>query len=459
MYASLRATWQSWRSLLGLALPIWLSQLLRIGWGLADTVMLAAFSSQDLAALALSGSFYMALNVAGKGVLQALSPLVAYLHGEQRWQQVGVMTRQACWIALLLAVLGGAVLCSPFYLSLANVDAAVHDKARAYQQAIAFGLIGSFGLRVIGAMMQAVGRPYMLTCLMLAGLALKLPLNYCLVYGAFGVPALGVAGCAMASSVVNLALCALGWLWLWRAPAFARYALFAWQWPQMRPLLELLRLGIPFGLGYWLETAIISAFTLAMSRLGTEALAAGQIAGNYLDMLFTIPLSISLAVAIQMGHSLGAGHVAQAGQAARFGLRAAAACALLAAGGAWLWPELVLMVYRPVPALAPILIGLLGLLVPYHVADALQSVAAFMNRAHRNAWWPALAYAVCMWGVALGLAPLLAFGLSWDGQPRWPAPVPGLAGFYAAQGVGLALAGLLMWVYWRRLMARLSHPY
>jgi multidrug resistance protein, MATE family len=443
---------QSWRSLLRLAFPIWLTQLLRISWGLLDTAMLAAYSSEDLAAMALAGSFYIALNVAGKGVLQALSPLVAYLHGQRRWTEIGAMARQACWVALLLTAVGVVALLSPLYLGLANVEPSVHDKAHAYLHAIAFGLFGSFLLRVIGAMLQAVGRPHPLTVLMLIGLALKLPLNYALVYGSAIAPAMGVVGCAIATSVVNSLLCILGLMYLWRAPVFARFALFAWEWPNWRRQWELLRFGIPFGFGYWLEVAVASAFTLAISRLGTDALAANQIVGNFVDLLFTIPLAISLAVSVQIGHLLGQGQDHKAFLAGRFGLRVAFLLALAAAGIVWLLPRSVLLLYRPPHSLEATIIGLLGLLVFYHLADALQSVASFLNRAHKNAWWPVIAYSVCMWGVALGSAHVLTSGLMWEGKRVLPALAPGLQGFYLGQTLGLALAGVSMWTYWRAVL-------
>lgn len=429
-----------WRRLLHLAFPIWLTQMLAMSWGLLDTAMLAAFSNKDLAALALAlgGTFYMALNVAGKGVLQALAPIAAHLYGQQRWTEIGLMARQAFWVALVLAALGAVILQWPGYLNLATVEPSVYNKAQAYLRVIAFGLLGSFGLRVISAMTQAIGRPHILTVLMLIGLGIKIPLNFVLVHGSFGFLAMGVVGCALATAIVNSVLCLSGLIYLWRTPTYKCFDLFRLELPDWRKQGELLRFGVPFGLGYWLEAAVFSALAVAMSKLGTEALAANQVVSNFANLLFTVPLAISL----------GAGKPDDAYIAGRFALHVAALLAASLAGAAWMMPGIVLLIYRPDPALASMIASLLGLLILYHLADALQSVASFLNRAHKNAWWPAIVYALCMWG-ALGLGWVLSYGLNWRGEVVLQPLLPGLTGFYVGQAVGLGMAGFLMWAYWR----------
>ena len=431
--------------------PIFLSQLLSMSWGFMDTAMLAVFSNQDLAALAIAGSFYMVLSVSGKGFLQALAPMAAHLFGRHEFIKIGSMTRQAVYVALVLAAIGVAVLLSPTYLDWATLEPLVHDKARSYLYVISFGLLAVFLMRVMSALAQAVGKPQRYTQLLLIGLGLKFGLNYALVFGFAGHAALGVVGCAAATALTNWILCVIGAVYLWRASEFRTFAFFKREWPNWREQWALFRFGLPFGVGYWLEVAVFSAIAVSMSKLGTDALAANQIVSNFANLLFTIPLSISLAVAVQMGHLLGEGKPAESYRVGMFALKISAILALVLSGVAWLIPSVLVGLYHPAPELMPMIASIMGFLVIYHLCDATQSVASFLCRAHQNAWWPAVAYAVCMWVVALNLGHFLAYG-----SGNSPALIPDLAGFYVGQIAGLGLAGLMMFGFWRLVLAKRS---
>lgn len=415
-----------------------------------DTAMLAAFSNKDLAALAIAGSFYMVLNVSGKGFLQALAPISAHLFGQKKFSEIGSMTRQAIYVALVLAVIGIAVLLSPGYLNLATLEPEVREKSRLYLYVISFGLLAVFLMRVLSALAQAVGQPQRYAQLLLIGVGVKFALNYALVFGFANVPAFGVVGCAAATAATNWILCLLGAVYLWRSSEFHLFSIFKFELPDWRQQWALFRFGLPFGIGYWLEVAVFSAIAVSMSQLGTNALAANQIVSNFANLLFTIPLSISLAVAVQMGHLLGEGREAESYRAGMFALKISAVLAIVLAGAAWLAPNILVILYHPAPELMPMMTSILGFLVIYHLCDATQSVASFLNRAHKNAWWPAITYAICMWGVALNLGYVLAYG--WAG--KFSAPFPGLAGFYIGQIAGLGLAGTMMFAYWRRILVK-----
>ena len=300
------------------------------------------------------------------------------------------------------------------------------------------------GATSLSALAQGIGQPEKYTYLLTMGFVIKFALNYVLVFGKFGLPAFGVVGCAAATAITYWILFIIALIYMCYSNSFQHFEFNKFEWPQWSMQKNYGYLGAPFGLGYWIEVSVFSAIAVSMSSLGTEALAASQVVSNFANLLFNLPLAISLAVAIQMGHFLGQGKAVESYQAGIFALKISAIFAITLAGIAWLFPIVVTWIYHPDANLSSTISNLLGLLIFYHLCDALQSVASFLNRAHKNAWLPALAYAICMWGIALNLGRILAFGLG-----TYSALFPGIYGFYVGQAVGLGCAGLMMWAYWK----------
>lgn len=311
------------------ATSILVGQVAVIGYTVADTVMTGRHDSTDLAALSIGAAVYICVYIALTGVLQALIPVVGHHHGAGDREGVRRSFQQGVWLALAIALPGMTALLFPgLALSWARTDAAVLERAQSYLGWLAWSLPAGLLFRVYSGLNQGLSRPLLVTLLQLMALGLKLPLNAWLIFGGAGVPALGVAGCAIATLIVQCTLAGVAALMLIRHPAYRELQLFArWSWPRWDAQRELLRLGLPSGAALFFEVTGFALMAVFIARLGTTPLAGHQIAANVAAVLYMLPLSIGIATGAQTAQALGAGDRAQARRIWRRGLWLALALA------------------------------------------------------------------------------------------------------------------------------------
>jgi MATE family multidrug resistance protein len=121
------------RLILAHATPMLLAQLSSMGMMIIDTALLGHYGTDDLAAVAVGGGIYISVVFALAGILQAIAPTVAHLHGAGREREIAGVLQQALWLALLLAIPGVLILLHPEpLLALSRIDPMVESKARAY---------------------------------------------------------------------------------------------------------------------------------------------------------------------------------------------------------------------------------------------------------------------------------------------------------------------------------------
>jgi MATE family multidrug resistance protein len=440
------------RKIAALAWPVLIGQLAVVAFGVIDTAMVGRFSATDLAALGLGGSVYISVYIGLTGILVALQPIAGQLFGAGRESEIGEETRQAFWLAAVLAVLGFVLLFHPEpLLSLAKTPPALHDRTVDYLRILSFGLPASLAFRVYSSLTNAVGKPRLVMFLQIGGLLLKFPLNTWFIFGGFGVPALGGPGCALASTLINWVLAIVGMTVLFRVEFFRPFGIFShFCWPVWRRQLALLRLGIPMGLSYLIEVTSYTFMALFISRFGTTTLAGHQIAGNLGAVLYMTPLSIGIASSTLVSQALGAGRPDDARSISRHGI--GMACVLAFVYGVLLLAArpLVIAAYTPDANVIAAAMPLVLIIFFYHFCDALQITTAFILRAYKVTLVPTVIYAVALWGIGLGGGYLLGFDVG-GGVPEW---LQGARGFWIANSASLGVAGVGLFLYWRRVSTR-----
>lgn len=402
-----------------------------------DTLMLGRVGPQDLAALAVGSAAFITIFVGFMGVVLAVGPIAGHSFGARDHEAGGRHFVQAQWLALLLCLPGCALLLFPEpFVWLAQLEPDLADKVRSYTRPLALALPLALVFTAFRGFAQAVSRPKAVMALQVGGLALKVPLNAVLVFGWGPIPALGVAGCAWASTVVFL-LQALAAQWLIRHDRFYAPFKIAHLWttrPQWVELKALLRLGLPMGGSILVEVTGFTFMAFFIARLGATPVAGHQIAVNLVSMMFMLALGQATAAGTLVAQHLGAREFAQARTVGRHAL---ILCALVAAGVggvvAWL-REPIVGLYTSNAAAAAAAVPLLVWIWFFHLGDALQTVAAYVLRAHRIATLPMVIYVLALWGVGIGGGYWLAFG-----------PVQaGALGFWKAATFGLVLAAALL---------------
>ncbi|MCT7316692.1 MATE family efflux transporter [Ralstonia sp. CHL-2022] len=437
------------RRITELAWPVLIGQLAVIAFGVLDTAMAGRASAADLAAIGLGGSIYVTVYISLMGVLQALSPIAGQLYGAQRHSEIGEEVRQAVWLGLVLAAIGMLILWFPApLLHLADATPELAEKATAYLRYEALALPAALGFRIYSALNNALSRPVMVTVLQLAGLAIKFPLNALFLYGGMGVPAMGGPGCALASMIIS-------WLWfvaaatiLMRNPAYKPFAIFTHYSPPNRARLwALVRLGVPMGFTYLIEITSFTLMAIFIARLGTVVLAGHQIAANLGAVAYMVPLSLSIATSTLAAQSIGARDRVAARRISLNGIKLAVMCAVIVGAAVLFLRRELVSLYTHDDAVLAIAVPLLPFIAFYQMFDALQVMTAFILRAYKIALIPTVIYALSLWGVGLGGGYVLGFGLLGD----IAAALRGAAGFWAANGLSLMVAGALLVSYFNRV--------
>lgn len=396
-----------------------IGQLAVMAFGIADTLIAGRYSPQALAVLSLASSIYISIYVALNGLLQALLPVWAELHGGGRQAELGRSVRQALYMAAGAGVIGICGLWFPdLWLSATEVPEALWPDVRAYLRILALALVPSLLFRMYSTLNQSLGHPRLVTWLQAGALWVKVPLSMGLTFGVAGVEGLGVVGCAWATLVVNTLMMLAG-LWLLRTQYIYRpYRLWMRlerpDWPVIRRFLAL---GVPAGLSIMVEVTSFTLMALFIARLGAVALASHQIAASLAAVLYMVPLALGIASSARTGYWLGAGQAHKARRAAGLGIGLAMGAACVGAALLFLSRETVAHTFSKDPSVAQAATVWLAWVALYHLADAVQAVCASLLRCYRITLMPLLTYTALLWGVGLYGGYLWAYqglsGLAW----------------------------------------------
>jgi MATE family multidrug resistance protein len=444
--------------LLSLAGPLLVGQLAVIAFGVMDTAMVARYSTDDLAALAMAGSIFISIYVGLTGVISALAPIAGQLFGAKRFSEIGEEVRQGWWLSLGLSIFGMLILMNPgVFLSIANASPEVEVKAILYLQIVAWGLPASLAMRVLVAFHNAISKPAVVTWLQIGGLFLKIPLNAWLIYGGFGVDAMGGPGCALATVIIN-------WLWfltmlviVYRGKFYQIFGVYKqFSQPDTHKIGTLLKLGLPIGLSYLIEVTSFAFMALFIAKLGTVPLAGHQIVANLGTVLYMLPLSLSIATSTLVAQSLGADKPILAKEIGWSSLIFTTTLCVFVGLLVWIFRYPLLDLYAPSADVRSMAIPLFLFIAFYQIFDALQVTSAFILRGYRVAFWPMWIYAISLWGVGLGGGYALGFNLSGN----VPEILQGAQGFWFANSLSLAIAATFLIILFKRTAKRFEreHP-
>lgn len=437
------------RGLLAHAFPILVAQLASIGMMVVDTAVLGHVSPQDLAAVAIGGGIHVALVFALVGVVQAVAPVVAHLHGARRDDEVAGVLQQGFWLALTLSLPGVVFLLHPgFVLAPFGMDAVVDAKVREYLGLLAWSLPAALFYRTFYAFCNALGQPRVLMGIGLAALAVHALLAWGLALAGWAGAPLGVAGCALSNIVIGWLACLGAALWLHRGPLGRRYRPFAnWARPHPATWRELLRLGLPMGFSNLVEITAFTLVALFVAGLGATVVAGHRIVANLSALAYMLPLSLAFATMAAVGQALGARDWSAARRLVRAGMGLAAVSSLAVGLLLWLAAEPLVAAYTDDPAVRGVALALIGYIAVYQFFDALQTIAGHVLRAYRVTFVPMLVQTVCFWGIALAGGAWLCY--------RWSPPL-GVGGFWLASVIALVAAAAALLPLLRKVMKDLE---
>jgi MATE family multidrug resistance protein len=414
------------RATLRLALPVVTIQVGMMAMGVVDTIMVGHLSAQALAAVALGNLYFFGLAIFAMGTLMVLDPVVAQAVGAGDEPAIARGIQRGILLAGLLTVPAVLLLIvADGFMVLARQPAEVIPAAAAYALRLAPGVLPFFVFVVFRQSLQAMRLTKSIVIAIVAANVANAVLNWVLIFGHFGVPAMGVEGSAWATTISRwlLAILLLALVYGPVAPYLWPVRPEIWEGP---PLVRMVRLGVPIGCQYLLEFGAFALVALMMGWLGTNAMAGHQIAINLASLSFMVPLGTSDAASVLVGQAVGRRDPAGARGMAHSALLCGAGFMSLTAVLFLSVPGPLARLYTPQPEIVALAVTLIPLAGVFQVFDGLQAVGGGILRGLGETRVAMLVNLLGYWFLGLPVSYLLGFRFGLGPTGLWWGLVLGL---------------------------------
>jgi MATE family multidrug resistance protein len=424
-----------------LALPLVLAELGWMAMGVEDTMFVGRINAPAMGAVGLGTMLFYGIAIFASGMLLGLDTLVSQSFGARDMDDCRHSLISGVWLALLLipVVMGSIWLLIPL-LSAWGIDPTVLAETRPYLRVLNWSapwLLLFFGFRRYLQSINIV-RPIMLT--LLTANFINIFCNWIFVLGHLGFPKMGAEGAAWATFLSRLFMAAALAAVIWTNDSGLPHV--TWK-PDFARMKELLRLGIPAAGQMGLETAVFAAVTVLIGKLGASALAGHQIALQTVSVTFMMPLGISSAAAVRVGHAIGRQDLAGMARAGWMALGLGGAVMSCAAIALLTVPHWIARLFTPEADVIAAGVVLLRIAAFFQLFDGLQVVATGALRGLGDTRTPMICHFMGYWVIGLPLGGVLCFGYG-----------KGAAGLWSGLSVGLILIGIVLVEVWRRRCAK-----
>lgn len=416
------------RRTLVLAGPIIIGQVSQMLMGVTDAIMIGQVGKIPLAASAFAGSLWGFFFMVAIGLLIPVTILVSRAHGGGDEREAAEWMRHGAVLAAVAGVLGSLLLLAlGSQLHRFGQPPEVLAEVSPYYGLIVASTLPTLLFQVQRQFAESMERPMVPMLITLAGVGLNVFLNWILIYGNLGAPALGLAGAGWATLISRTLGVFIIFAWIqqsdhfgaaWPRNWFARY-----EWSRFKSMLKL---GVPIAFALSFEAGAFSIAPIFMGWLGATALAAHQIAISCAAFIFMVPLGLAMAVSMRVGRAVGAGRMEALrpiGHGAQIisALFTLALTVVLVFQGRWI--ASVFVSELEVILLATQLLFIVALFL---LADGGQVVAANALRGLTDVNVPTVITAIAYWGLAIPLAWWLGLHTSLGPQGVWIGLAVGL---------------------------------
>lgn len=447
----MRAIWREVRPTLVLAMPIIFAQLALIGMNLVATMLIGRLGGGALAVGGLANTFFFTATVIGNGVISSVGVMAGQADALKRPDQAGLYAHQGIRLGLATGLAGMPLLwLMPELLAALGYDAALVGELRRYLPILSLGLAPYICLTGLRYFMAAVGRPRIATLIALAGVGLVWVFGEGLIFGRFGMPALGLIGGAFAMVLAMVGMLAMFLAVLLLHPAFRSYRVLwraGWNWPELR---ELFQLGWPAGLTAGFETLFFTTTSALAARFTAPELAAHAIANQCIVVTFMCAVGLSQATMVRVAQAAALHDWARARRIGYAGI--AMGLATMSANALLLFalarPIVGAFVDAGDPVNGPVVasaITLFAIAALFQVADGTQNIASGALRGIKDVRGPMLIGLISYWPVGQASGVLFGFVLGWR-----------VVGLWWGMAIGLSAAAIALTLRFRTQVRRLA---
>lgn len=392
------------RRLLDVMIPILITQTAIMAMNFCDSAMSGHAGAVHLAGTAIGGNLWMPVMASLNGILLGSMPIIAHLLGRGERQNIGRVVRHTMLLAtafsLLLLVVG--VLFLDRLLGTFGLEPQVHYIAKMYIAAIGVGVLPFFLSTALRALVDTSGYTGITMKIYLLALPVNTFLNYCLIFGKFGAPALGGIGAGLATGITYwLEFFIFVWV-VHKLPAFAPLRIFTDKFKfDMAQLRENLSLGVPMGMAIFMEASIFGVIAIFIAKFGTVIIAAHQAAMSFTSLLYMVPLSFSMSLTIVVGVEAGARRFGEALRYSLLGIACNITVAVLLTIFVLFDREFIAGLYTSEPVIIRQTIGFLFYAMFFQVMDATAAPIQGILRGYKDVkatFWAGLAayWLICL---------------------------------------------------------------
>lgn len=433
--------------MLRLAGPVVMAEIGWMSMGIVDTIMVGPLGPAAIGATGMSGALFFAFAVFGMGIMLGLDALVAQSFGAGRgddcirWLQHGVCLALVAAPAIMLA----------FYAVLTTIDGwglhpEVHGLAEPYMRVIGLTTLPLLFYATFRRYLQGIHlvRPVMFA--LVSANVVNAIANYMFIFGRLGAPALGVEGAAWATLVARLYMAAFLYAAIVREHrrrlATAPHVPFRFDPDRLRRLVAL---GFPAASQVTLEVGVFAAVSGLAGRLDPVSLGSHQIALNIAALSFMVPLGLSSAGAVRVGHAVGSGDPRRAVHAGWTALGIGAAITAAVGLSFLVLPLPMLRPFTTDQRVLDIGVRLLAIAAAFQLFDGTQAVATGVLRGLGDTRTPMVMNVIGHWVLGLPAGYALCFWAGW-----------GVAGLWIGLSIGLTFVAIVLTVVWHRKSTHLS---
>ncbi len=292
---------------LNLAFPVILSQVGQVTVSLADTMMVGHAGTSELAAASFSNSIFLIGMLLGIGITMGMTPLVGKVYSQKKEQEVGEYLKNGVIVhALGIVVIVAVMTVVSFFLDNMGQPQDVARKAFPYFLILVASLAPMLLFYSFKQFFEGVGNTKIAMTITLSANVINITLNYILIFGKLGFPALGLNGAGIATFIARLLMPLLLIPVVLKSEKFKSLFLYGRQAKiQLKKMREMLSVGLPIGLQIIVEVLTFSMGAVMMGWLGKEPLAAHQVALGMSSFSYMVCLGIGAGTTIHVSHELG----------------------------------------------------------------------------------------------------------------------------------------------------------
>ena len=428
-------------ALLRLAVPIVMGEVGWMSMNFVDIAMIGRVGPTALAAVSVGSAVFLVFAIVCEGLLLGTDSIISQDFGAGRTEECFRTLWAGAQLALPLGLLCALmVAASGWLLAPMGIAPEIVRQTIPFLYAMACGLPALMGFVAMRVFLQGTHRVKVVAFAMISANLINFAGNYALIYGHFGLPALGATGSGISTTLARCYMvCVLLGYMIWRDRRedwnLLRYAREFY----FDRIVKIVRMGAPAATQIALEIGTFSASTLVAGRLGAVAVSGHQIALIMVSLTFMVPLGIAQATSVRVGNAIGTRDAEAANVRGWSGMALSASFMSCSAIVLWTWPLAIVHIFTYDPEVAKVAVSLLAIATVFQFFDGVQVTAIGALRGSGNTRIAMITDLVGWWLIGLPLGAWLCFGRGW-----------GVRGLWFGLSAGLVSIGCVLAVAWNR---------